>query len=135
VTGQIVGGEPGTFAPPAHELGMGHDFCGATPAAQRHSRKDRDYHLSGGFGPGAGQSSGIVTIEADIIKQKLPENNGGYPGYQHGRIRATASSTSAFIPILASDHPIGPCAATRLANCFIGTGRLDQQRRESVRRE
>ena len=38
--------------------------------------KDKDYHLSADL---TGQANHLgVTIEADIIKQKLPENNGGY---------------------------------------------------------
>ena len=40
------------------------------------SRQDKDYHVSADL---TGQANHLgVTIEADIIKQKLPENNGGY---------------------------------------------------------
>ena len=39
-------------------------------------KQDKDYHLAADL---TGQANHIgVTIEADIIKQKLPENNGGY---------------------------------------------------------
>ena len=39
-------------------------------------KKDKDYHLSADL---TGQANHLgVTIQADIIKQKLPENNGGY---------------------------------------------------------
>ena len=49
--------------------------CGATCATRR-SRRDKDYHVSADL---TGQANHLgVTIEADIIKQKLPENNGGY---------------------------------------------------------
>ena len=49
--------------------------CGAICATRR-SRRDKDYHVSADL---TGQANHLgVTIEADIIKQKLPENNGGY---------------------------------------------------------
>ncbi len=48
-------------------------------------KKDKDYHLSADL---TGQANHLgVTIEADIIKQKLPENNGGYQSAQHGRFQ------------------------------------------------
>ncbi|MCK7521629.1 MAG: hypothetical protein MZV64_30070 [Ignavibacteriales bacterium] len=49
--------------------------CGATCATPPF-KKDKDYHVSADL---TGQANHLgVTIEADIIKQKLPENNGGY---------------------------------------------------------
>ena len=50
-------------------------------------KKDKDYHLSADL---TGQANYLgVTIQADIIKQKLPENNGGYKamGSGYGKIR------------------------------------------------
>ena len=45
--------------------------------------KDVDYHLSADL---TGQANHLgVTIEADIIKQKLPENNGGYNAVNFGK--------------------------------------------------
>ncbi|MBF0594016.1 MAG: class I fructose-bisphosphate aldolase [Candidatus Omnitrophica bacterium] len=54
-----------------------------------------------------------VTIEADIIKQKLPVNNGGYPALKFGK-------TSPLVYIkLTSDHPID-LARYQVANCYMG---------------
>src|SRR5215469_10617042 len=58
----------------AHELGMATVlWCYLRNSA---FKKDKDYHVSADL---TGQANHLgVTIEADIIKQKLPENNGGY---------------------------------------------------------
>src|SRR5256886_14963134 len=58
----------------AHELGMATVlWCYLRNNA---FKKDQDYHLSADL---TGQANHLgVTIEADLIKQKLPENNGGY---------------------------------------------------------
>ncbi|MGZ4812850.1 MAG: class I fructose-bisphosphate aldolase, partial [Terriglobales bacterium] len=58
----------------AHELGMATVlWCYLRNSA---FKKDKDYHLSADL---TGQANHLgVTIQADIIKQKLPENNGGY---------------------------------------------------------
>ena len=46
-------------------------------------KKDKDYHVSADL---TGQANHLgVTIEADIIKQKLPENNGGYNALKFGK--------------------------------------------------
>ena len=46
------------------------------PAQYRLQTKDKDFHLSADL---TGQANHLgVTIEADIIKQKLPKNNGGF---------------------------------------------------------
>jgi len=59
----------------AHELGLGNIlWCYTRNAAFK--TKEKDYHVSADL---TGQANHLgVTIEADIIKQKLPENNGGY---------------------------------------------------------
>jgi class I fructose-bisphosphate aldolase len=45
--------------------------------------KDKDYHVSADL---TGQANHLgVTIEADIIKQKLPENNGGFKALKFGK--------------------------------------------------
>ena len=59
-----------------------------------------------------------VTIQADIVKQKLPENNGGYlalnaDGVSFGKYDARMYSE------LASDHPIDLCRY-QVANCYMG---------------
>ena len=71
-----------------------------------------DYHVSADL---TGQANHIgVTIEADIIKQKLPENNGGYnalPGY---------GKTSPLVyESLTTDHPID-LTRWQVANCYMG---------------
>src|SRR5258707_3921688 len=64
----------------AHELGMATVlWCYLRNPA---FKKDKDYHLSADL-PGQANHLG-VTIQADIIKQKLPENNGGYPALNIG---------------------------------------------------
>ncbi len=61
-------------------------------------KKDIDYHVSADL---TGQANHLgVTIEADIIKQKLPENNGGYNALKFGKTHKKVYSD------LSSDHPI-----------------------------
>jgi fructose-bisphosphate aldolase, class I len=72
-----------------------------------------DYHVSADL---TGQANHIgVTIEADIIKQKLPENNGGYPalGSSYGK------TSSLVYEQLTTDHPID-LARWQVANCYLG---------------
>jgi class I fructose-bisphosphate aldolase len=54
-----------------------------------------------------------VTIEADIIKQKLPENNGGYPAVGFGKTHDLVYDE------LTSDNPIDLCRY-QVANCYMG---------------
>ena len=50
--------------------------CSGATCATPRFKKDKDYHVSADL---TGQANHLgVTIEADIIKQKLPENNGGF---------------------------------------------------------
>ena len=67
----------------AHELGMATVlWCYLRNNA---FKKDKDYHVSADL---TGQANHLgVTIQADIIKQKLPENNGGYQGPEHRRLQ------------------------------------------------
>ncbi|MBT8378879.1 MAG: class I fructose-bisphosphate aldolase [Ignavibacteria bacterium] len=61
-------------------------------------KKDKDYHVSADL---TGQANHLgVTLEADIIKQKLPENNGGYNAIKFGKTHKKVYSD------LTSDHPI-----------------------------
>jgi fructose-bisphosphate aldolase, class I len=64
----------------AHELGMATVlWCYLRNNA---FKKDKDYHLSADL---TGQANHLgSTIQADIIKQKLPENNGGYKALNTG---------------------------------------------------
>jgi class I fructose-bisphosphate aldolase len=79
-----------------------------------------DYHLSADL---TGQANHLgVTIEADIIKQKLPENNGGYTALnQNG---ASYGKTHKLVyEQLTSDHPIDLCRY-QVANCYMGRAGL-----------
>jgi len=61
-------------------------------------KKDKDYHVSADL---TGQANHLgVTIEADIIKQKLPENNGGYNALKFGKTHKKVYTD------LTTDHPI-----------------------------
>ena len=72
-----------------------------------------DYHASADLTAQANHLG--VTIEADIIKQKLPENNGGYPamGSGYGKTSKLVYET------LTTDHPIDLCR-WQVANCYMG---------------
>jgi len=70
-----------------------------------------DYHTAADF---TGQANHIgVTIQADIIKQKLPTNNGGYNATKHGKTHPKVYSE------LSSDNPID-LTRYQLANCYMG---------------
>ena len=70
-----------------------------------------DYHSSADF---TGQANHLgVTIQADIIKQKLPVNNGGYLATGHGKTSPLVYEK------LTSDHPIDLCRY-QVLNCFSG---------------
>ena len=70
-----------------------------------------DYHVSADL---TGQANHLgVTIEADIIKQKLPENNGGYNAIKFGKTHRLVYEQ------LSSDHPIDLCRY-QVANCYMG---------------
>ncbi len=77
--------------------------------------KDKDYHLAADL---TGQANHLgVTIEADIIKQKLPETNGGYTAVNFGKTDKRVYSN------LSSDHPID-LTRYQLANCYMGRAGL-----------
>jgi class I fructose-bisphosphate aldolase len=73
---------------------------------------DTDYHVSADL---TGQANHIgVTIEADIIKQKLPENNGGYNAFKgYGKTSKLVYDT------LTTDNPID-LTRWQVANCYMG---------------
>ena len=58
-----------------------------------------------------------VTLEADIIKQKLPENNRGYEALKFGKTHKKVYSD------LTSDHPID-ITRYQVANCYMGRAGL-----------
>ncbi|HET9888205.1 MAG TPA: fructose-bisphosphate aldolase, partial [bacterium] len=72
---------------------------------------DKDYHVSADL---TGQANHLgVTIAADIIKQKLPENNGGYKALKFGKTHEKVYTE------LTTDHPIDLCRY-QVANCYMG---------------
>jgi class I fructose-bisphosphate aldolase len=98
----------------AHELGMAtilwcylrnNDF-----------KKDGvDYHTSTDLSSQANHLG--VTIQADIIKQKLPTNNGGYNALKFGKTHPKVYSE------LTTDHPID-LTRYQVANCYMGRSGL-----------
>jgi class I fructose-bisphosphate aldolase len=102
----------------AHELGMATIlWCYMRNNA---FKKDKDYHLSADL---TGQANHLgVTIEADIIKQKLPENNGGYEALNMGDSSYGRFDKRIYTE-LASDHPIDLCRY-QVANCYMGRAGL-----------
>jgi fructose-bisphosphate aldolase, class I len=102
----------------AHELGMATVlWCYLRNNA---FKKDKDYHLSADL---TGQANHLgVTIQADIIKQKLPENNGGYLALNMGD-SSYGKFDKRIYSELASDHPIDLCRY-QVANCFMGRAGL-----------
>jgi class I fructose-bisphosphate aldolase len=83
-------------------------------------KKDKDYHLAADL---TGQANHLgVTIEADIIKQKLPEVNGGFKamgtgGSSYGKLDERMYAD------LSSDHPID-LTRYQVANCYMGRAPL-----------
>ncbi len=70
-----------------------------------------DYHASADL---TGQANHLgVTIKADIIKQKLATNNGGYTALNFGKTHAKVYCD------LSTDHPIDLCRY-QVANCYMG---------------
>jgi fructose-bisphosphate aldolase, class I len=74
-----------------------------------------DYHVAADL---TGQANHLgVTIEADIIKQKLPECNGGFPALKFGK------SDPLMYGKLITDHPIDQ-VRWQVANCYMGRAGL-----------
>jgi len=94
----------------AHELGM----VTVLWCYLRNSgfKKDGvDYHAAADL---TGQANHLgVTIQADIIKQKMPENNGGYTAINFGKTHKKVYEE------LAIDHPID-LTRYQVANCYMG---------------
>lgn len=98
----------------AHELGMFTVlWCYTRNSAFK--KDGKDYHVSADL---TGQANHLgVTIEADIIKQKLPENNGGFTALNFGKTHAKVYSE------LTTDHPID-LTRYQVANCYMGRAGL-----------
>jgi len=97
----------------AHELGMVTVlWCYLRNPGFVDKANNKDYHTSADL---TGQANHLgVTIQADIIKQKLPENNGGYLFTKHGK-----TSKLVYSNLTPGDHPI-ELARYQLANCYMG---------------
>jgi class I fructose-bisphosphate aldolase len=97
----------------AHELGMATIlWCYLRNPG---FKTDKDYHTAADL---TGQANHLgVTIQADIIKQKLPENNGGFNAIKFGKTSPLVYEK------LSSDHPIDLCRY-QVANCYMGRAGL-----------
>jgi class I fructose-bisphosphate aldolase len=102
----------------AHELGMFTVlWCYLRNPA---FKKDKDYHASADL---TGQANHLgVTIEADIIKQKLPLNNGGYNALATKENPYGKTSQKVYTE-LTSDNPID-LTRYQVANCYMGRAGL-----------
>jgi len=102
----------------AHDLGMVTIlWCYLRNSA---FKQDKDYHVSADL---TGQANHLgVTIEADIIKQKLPENNGGYKAL-NTKENPYGKSDSRMYTDLVTDHPIDLCRY-QVLNCYTGRAGL-----------
>ncbi|CAN5641135.1 class I fructose-bisphosphate aldolase [soil metagenome] len=119
----------------AHELGLVTILWCYLRNNAFNVKGDKDYHTSADL---TGQANHLgVTIQADIIKQKLPENNGGYNALKFGKTSPLVYSK------LTTDNPID-LTRYQLLNCFSGrsglinsggasTGKDGQDLQEAVR--
>jgi class I fructose-bisphosphate aldolase len=97
----------------AHELGLTTIlWCYLRNSA---FKTDKDYHVSADL---TGQANHLgVTIQADIIKQKQPENNGGYKALKFGKTHEKVYTE------LSTDHPID-LTRYQVINCYMGRAGL-----------
>ena len=101
----------------AHQLGMATIlWCYLrNPAFNKTGEGGPDYHVAADL---TGQANHLgVTIQADIIKQKLPECNGGYNALKFGKTHKKVYSD------LSSDHPID-LTRYQVLNCYLGRAGL-----------
>ena len=98
----------------AHELGMS-TVLWAYLRNPAFKHEGTDYHVSADL---SGQANHLAaTLGADIVKQKMAENNGGYPAIGFGKTHARVYSE------LTSDHPID-LVRYQVANCYMGRAGL-----------
>lgn len=94
----------------AHDLGMA-TILWCYLRNNAFSTSEKDYHLAADL---TGQANHLgVTIQADIIKQKLPENNGGFTAIKFGK------SAPGMYDRLCAEHPIDR-TRYQLLNCYAG---------------
>jgi class I fructose-bisphosphate aldolase len=99
----------------AHELGLVTVlWCYLRNAA--FSTPEKNFDLAADL---TGQANHLgVTIQADIIKQKLAENNGGFTALKFGK-----TSKKVYTDLTPGDHPIELCRY-QVANCYMGRSPL-----------
>ena len=99
----------------AHELGLVTVlWCYLRNSAFK--TPEKDYHVAADL---TGQANHLgVTLQADIIKQKLPENNGGYNALKFGK-----TDKRVYSQLTPGDHPIELCRY-QVANCYMGRSPL-----------
>ena len=104
----------------AHELGLATIlWCYLRNSAFK--GEDQDYHLSADL---TGQANHLgVTIEADIIKQKLPLNNGGYKAVAQATGNSYGKTHDRVYSDLTTEHPID-LARYQVLNCYAGRAGL-----------
>jgi class I fructose-bisphosphate aldolase len=102
----------------AHEMGLATVlWCYLRNSA---FKKDKDYSVSADL---TGQANHLgVTIQADIIKQKAPENNGGYKALNAGGVSYGKFDERMYTQ-LSTDHPID-LARYQVVNCYMGRAGL-----------
>lgn len=99
----------------AHELGLVTILWCYLRNSAFNIKGDKDYHVSADL---TGQANHLgVTIEADIIKQKLPENNGGYNALKFGKTHKYVYEK------LTTDNPID-LTRYQVANNYMGRAGL-----------
>lgn len=94
----------------AHELGMA-TILWCYTRNSGFKTKEQDFHTAADL---TGQANHLgVTLQADIIKQKLPEGNGGFKSLNFGK------TSKEMYDKYSSDHPIDLCRY-QVANCYMG---------------
>jgi class I fructose-bisphosphate aldolase len=84
-------------------------------------KQDKDYHLAADL---TGQANHLgVTIEADIIKQKLPEINNGYGAVAKATGHSYGKTNERIYTDLTTDHPID-LTRYQVLNCYCGRAGL-----------
>ena len=103
----------------AHELGL-FTVLWCYLRNEAFKTKEKDFHLAADL---TGQANHLgVTIEADIIKQKLPENNGGYNALA-SKENPYGKTNKRVYTELSTDHPID-LTRYQLINCYMGRSGL-----------
>jgi len=98
----------------AHELGMA-TVLWAYLRNPAFVKDGKDYHTAADL---TGQANHLAaTIQADIVKQKQPDINGGYPAVKFGKTDPRVYST------LSTDHPID-LTRYQVINCYLGRAGL-----------